>query len=636
MAKGARDVYFDTVKALERRAAALEHIALFARSSAKLESVLSEILESVMELVGADAGTVFLANPATGQFDFAAARWVSLSPAESADREKALKASPVKLNEGVVGQVFQNREPVTVPDVTKSAVFRKDVADAARYEIRNLLAVPLQLDETPLGVLELFNKTPKGVFASSDLELAVSLAHLTALVIDLHRQRAAVAKSVPAPAPKAVEPEAPKPNPAAAAELQEARRAVRDAQAQLDETRKLLDAALQVQDQNTRRVKDLGDENERLKAMAEAATPPQQMTRLLKSVEPFAFTLSADRVLKNFMELAARLVNAQAVQVFLWDARTERLALAASTAVAAGKGVSLAFKKGEGIAGAVAESLEILRVTDVTKEDRFSKTIDEAPGILTRTLLVAPLAAQGRLLGVIELINKRNSGSFLEEDVVGLGGLALMGSAALEKTLLHRDLLDAHRSVLGLVADLIETRTALDQGRHERIRALSHVLAETLGFREQELRELEWAALLFNIGLATLPAELITKKADLTAAERDALSKVSRVSAAVLNPVPALSEAARLVKHVTERWDGLGDPDRLSAGEIPYGSRVLAVVDAFDALINGGGGRKVLPPDVALKELESGAGKLFDPACVESFARLYKSGRLKNALNRPK
>ncbi|HNG44511.1 MAG TPA: HD domain-containing phosphohydrolase, partial [Elusimicrobiota bacterium] len=118
--------------------------------------------------------------------------------------------------------------------------------------------------------------------------------------------------------------------------------------------------------------------------------------------------------------------------------------------------------------------------------------------------------------------------------------------------------------------------------------------------------------------------------------EREALSKVSRVSAAVLNPVPALAEAARLVKHVTERWDGLGDPDRLSAGGIPYGSRVLAVVDAFDALTTGAGGRKTLPPDVALKELESGAGKLFDPACVESFARLYKSGRFKAALNRPK
>ena len=635
MAKGARDVYFDTVKALERRAAALEHIALYARSPAKLEAVLSEILESAMELVGADAGTVYLANPATGQFDFAAARWASLSAAESADREKSLKAAPVKLNEGIVGQVFQNREPVTVPDVTKSAVFRKDVADVAHYEIRNLLAVPLQLDETPLGVLELFNKTPKGVFASSDLELAVSLAHLTALVIDLHRQRAA-AKALPTPATKPVEPETPKTNPAAAAELQEARRAVRDAQAQLAETRKLLDAALQVQEQNTRRVKDLGDENERLKAMADAATPPQQMTRLLKSVEPFAFTLSLDRVLKNFMELSARLVNAQAVQVFLWDARAERLSLAASTAAAAGKGVSLAFKKGEGVAGAVAESLEILRVTDVTKEDRFSKSIDEAPGILTRSLLVAPLAAQGRLLGVIELINKKNGGSFLEEDVVGLGGLALMGSAALEKTLLHRELVDAHRSVLGIVADLIETRTALDQGRHERIRALSQALAENLGFREAELRDLDWAALLFNIGLATLPADLTTKKSDLTPAEREALSKVSRVSAAVLNPVPALAEAARLVKHVTERWDGLGDPDRLSAGGIPYGSRVLAVVDAFDALTTGAGGRKTLPPDVALKELESGAGKLFDPACVESFARLYKSGRFKAALNRPK
>jgi hypothetical protein len=107
-------------------------------------------------------------------------------------------------------------------------------------------------------------------------------------------------------------------------ELVEARRLARDAQAQLRETQILLETAMQAKDQSARRVQTLTEELEQVKSLAEAATPPQQILRLLHSVEPFAFTLSLETVLKNFAELSARLVNAQALQLFLWG-RTQGL-----------------------------------------------------------------------------------------------------------------------------------------------------------------------------------------------------------------------------------------------------------------------------------------------------------------------
>jgi HD-GYP domain-containing protein (c-di-GMP phosphodiesterase class II) len=305
-----------------------------------------------------------------------------------------------------------------------------------------------------------------------------------------------------------------------------------------------------------------------------------------------------------------------------------------STVPLSGKGMALPFRKGEGVAGAVADTKEVIRVTDVTREDRFSKTIDEAPGILTRTLLAAPLAAQGKLLGVIEAINKKSGGSFLEEDIVGLGGLAMMGGAALEKTLQYKDSLETHRAVLGLVADVIDARSTLELGRHERVRRMTLLLGEALGLKENELRDAEWGALLYTIARVTLPAELAMKKSDLTPVERDAWVNVSRLSSDVLASLPMLADAARVVRHVYERWDGQGYPDRLSTGEIPYGARLLAVVNAFDTLLNGGAGAKALPPEVALKEIEAAGGKMFDPACVEAFARLWRAGRFKNVMGR--
>lgn len=633
MTRSRTDIYFETVKALERRAAALQKITLNARSADPLEAVLLSALKQILEVVGADAGTLLLANNDTGVFDIPAAHWSSLTGSDAGARDKAIKALQVKLTEGIVGQVFQTREPASLPDVSKNAVFRKDLAAALNYDVQNLLAVPLQAEDEPIGVLELFNKKPKGVFSAVDMEMAVALGAQVALLIELARKRVLppAAKPVPPPPP----PPPPPPAPAVdSTELQDARRSARDAQAQTAEVRKLLDAALQVQEQNVKRLKELSEENDRLKSLNEAATPPQQMMRLLKSVEPFAFTVSHEKALKNFMELAARLLGAQAVQVFLWDARTERLSLAMTTATAVGKGMALPFRKGEGVAGAAAESKEVIRVTDVARDDRFSKTIDEPPGMLARTLLVAPLVAQGKLLGVIEAVNKKSGGSFLEEDIVGLGGLAMMGGAALEKTLQFREALETHRTVLGLVADVIDARATTDLGRHERVRKMVALLGETLGLKENELRDAEWGALLYSIGRVTLPPDLALKKGELTPAERDTWTQVPRQSAEVLASVPPLTEAARVVRHVFERWDGQGSPDRLSTGEIPYGSRLLAVVNAFDGLMNGGAGAKALPPEVALKEIEGAAGKMFDPACVEAFARLWRAGRFKLAMAR--
>jgi len=620
VASGARDIYFDSVKALERRVVSLQQILWYARSSAKVDSILLEILGKVMDWVGADAGALFLANPGTGMFELAAAHWASFSAGESVERRKALQAVPVKLNEGIVGQVYQACEPVSLPDVSKSAVFRTDAADAAQYEIRNLLAVPLALEEGPIGVLELFNKQPKGVFSSADMELALGLAGQIALVVDIHRQRAQAGKAVsekPEPVRDAAKSAAP-PGAQIAGDLQDARRSTRDAQAQAEETRKLLASALQVQDKNAQILRDLTEENERLKPLAEAATPPQRMVRLLKSVEPFAFTLSLEKALKSFLELSARLLDGQAAQVFLWDPGVERLALAASTSPA-GKGLALAFKKGEGAAGAAAQSQETVRVDDAAKDNRFSKTIDESPGTLTRTLVAAPLTVDGRLLGVLEVLNKKEGGVFTEADATGLEGLALLGAAAIDKTLEHRRLLETHRSALGLVADFIETHDAGGGGRHDRLRQLALLLGAALGLKEKELRDTEWGALLFGIGWVAL-----------SSTEREALNDVPCLSAEVLGPLPALAEAACVVRHTHERWDGQGRPDRLSGAGIPYGSRILAVVEAFDALTTGFGGGKTFPPDVALKELETGAGKFFDPACVDAFVRLHRAGRLKH------
>lgn len=622
---GAREILFDSVKALERQTAGLHILSPFACSPAPKEHILYEILGKVLELVGADAGSIILADEAGGVFDFVTLRWTNLPALQITARVKALRLFRVPLTEGIVGQVYQSREPVILPDVSKSHTFRKDMADAVNYVVRTLLAVPIQTESHRVGVLELFNKIPRGTFSAQDMELAVGLAHQIALVLDVLHLRAS---SSPGGTPL---PPASPPPPAGISpeELMEARRIAREAQAQWRETQTLLEAAVQAKDQSARRVQSLTEELEQAKSLAEAATPPEKMLRLLHSVEPIAFTLSLETVLKNFAGLSSRLVNAQALQLFLWDEPKACFTLGYSTeSPALGKTVPSPFKKGEGLAGYAGDRMELVRIEDVTRDDHFSKSIDEVPGTLSRSILAAPLAVNGRLVGVVEAINRKDGRPFSADDGGALAGLALLGAAAVDKVLTHQNMENAFRAVLAAVADLIETRETSVRGRADRFRRTVLAAVEGFDMTPQDRRDVEWAALLFNVGKVVLPAEVVFKPGDLLPKDKELLMSVPRLSSEILAPVPLLAGAARIVRHVNERWDGQGGPDKWAGDQIPLGSRVIALLDVFEGLTAGTPGRRALPTDVALKEIEACAGKQFDPACVNLLLRLVREGKV--------
>ena len=622
---GAREILFDSVKALERHTAGLHILSPYASSTAPKEHILYEILGKVMELVGADAGSIILADEAAGIFNFVTLRWTNLPALQITAKEKAIRLFRVPLTEGIVGQVYQSREPVILPDVSKSQTFRKDMADAVNYTVHHLLAVPIQTETRRVGVLELFNKVPRGTFSAQDMELAVGLAHHIALILEVLHVRETSVSAAPAVPPTAPPPASPPPVSVSNEELMEARRVARDAQAQLKESQVLLETAMQAREQSAQRVQSLTEELEKVKSQAAAATPPEQMMRLLHSVEPFAFTLSLDSVLKNFGELSARVVNAQALQVFVWDNARDCFSLGFSTVTPWG---AISFKKGEGVAGHAADRMELIQIEDVTRDDHFSKTIDEVPGILSRSILAAPLVANGRLLGVLEAINRKDGRPFVPEDGVALAGLALLGAAAVDKALTHQNLESNARAVLAAISDLIETREPGERGRAERLRWNVSLLSEGLGMNAEDRRDLEWATLLFNAGKIILPSDVLFKPGDLVPKDRELLMSVPRLSSDLLAPVPLLAGMARMVRHVNERWDGQGAPDKLAGEKIPLGSRVIAVVDAYDGLTVGVRGRRALPTDVALKEMETCAGKQFDPACVDLLKRLVRGGKI--------
>ncbi len=136
----------------------------------------------------------------------------------------------------------------------------------------------------------------------------------------------------------------------------------------------------------------------------------------------------------------------------------------------------------------------------------------------------------------------------------------------------------------------------------------------------EELDALVRAAELHDIGKIAIPDRILHKPGPLDAAEWDLMQRHTAIGERILSIAPAMAPVAAIVRSSHERWDGGGYPDELEGDEIPLGSRIIFVCDAFEAMIETRSYRDPRTPDEALAELRRYAGTQFDPHVVELFA----------------
>jgi HD-GYP domain-containing protein (c-di-GMP phosphodiesterase class II) len=139
------------------------------------------------------------------------------------------------------------------------------------------------------------------------------------------------------------------------------------------------------------------------------------------------------------------------------------------------------------------------------------------------------------------------------------------------------------------------------------------------------LEDLRFGAIFHDIGKIAVPDEILRKPEPLTPDEARLMEQHTIVGAEILAPIPSLANARELVLRSHERWDGQGYPDGLASDQIPLGARVIAVVDAWDAMVSDRPYRDALTLDIARAELEAGAGSQFDPNVVRAFLALARS-----------
>lgn len=192
----------------------------------------------------------------------------------------------------------------------------------------------------------------------------------------------------------------------------------------------------------------------------------------------------------------------------------------------------------------------------------------------------------------------------------------------------------AYLDSLVTLANAIESRSPQMSGHIEHISEISVLVAGALGWPEKKQTELRFAAILHDIGKIHIPATILFKPGRLTDQEWELVRQHPATGAVMLKDVPYLVECIPAVLHHHERWDGRGYPDGLAENEIPEGARILAVVDALDAMLTERPFASRRSLEAACAEISELSGRYYDPAIVEIVQKLQNTGQIQAVLDR--
>lgn len=186
---------------------------------------------------------------------------------------------------------------------------------------------------------------------------------------------------------------------------------------------------------------------------------------------------------------------------------------------------------------------------------------------------------------------------------------------------------EQQRIVFGSVKSLVtllDTRIPNEYTHSPYFSRLVVAIGNELRLDEKQIQSLRYASFLHDTGKVDIPLEILTKTTKLTKQEYNIIKKHPLKGAQILRPLQILKPVIPIIMHHHERYDGTGYPSRLKKRQIPEGARIMAVADAFEAMVYGRPYRERKDIDSAIKEIRKKSGTQFDPKVVEAFLRVIK------------
>lgn len=352
----------------------------------------------------------------------------------------------------------------------------------------------------------------------------------------------------------------------------------------------------------------------------------QELTRLYELVRPRAIALSTvhtiHRLISSTLDLkelfpriarlSLQVLKAERVRICMIDQGTEKL----------GCVTSVDYRK----------SSDIFKLnTDPTPLEK--KVAHTGRSIYKNNFLSVPLVDE-EICGVITARDKIGVDNFTIFDREILTTLAEQSVIAIRNAQLYKeqeDLTAGTIKSLGYLLDAKFPRLYTHTGLFE---DLMLELGREIGVTKKELKILQYSALMPDLGKLVIPTETLQKKKGLSGKERKMLKTHTVKGIEVLKYLDVLKPVIPIILHHHEKYNGTGYPDKLKGNKIPLGARIMAIVDAFEAMVCYRPYREPMPFRMVVSEIRRQSEKQFDPDIVNVLVLLAKDGRLEQLMRK--
>jgi len=333
-----------------------------------------------------------------------------------------------------------------------------------------------------------------------------------------------------------------------------------------------------------------------------------------------------DRLAKLIVINATRLLRTEIGSLMLVDKETNMLEIVAARGLPEELVKNVHIPIGKGIAGKVAEEGEPILCENIETDKRFSRQSNDK--YTSKSFVSVPLKVQNRVIGVLNINNKESKQKFDEKDLRLLTILAEQSARTIENAELYKHMQDTYLGTIQTLARAIDAKDPYTKGHSDRVTRYAVKIAREMNLSESTIRNIEYSALIHDIGKIGIQESILTKKGGLSGTEYEIVKMHPLIGESIITPVKFLNGIAPLILYHHERFDGKGYLEGLRGEAIPLGARIISVADAFDAMTSDRPYRKALTRKKAREELEKESGKRFDPQVIEAFLRLLDRGEL--------
>jgi HD-GYP domain-containing protein (c-di-GMP phosphodiesterase class II) len=307
---------------------------------------------------------------------------------------------------------------------------------------------------------------------------------------------------------------------------------------------------------------------------------------------------------------------------FAWIAVTHKAATGSATGAAVSMIVAGTLPCPREEFGEIAEQL----LSETTADDWTSRLeCHEHPAAarLGSQLVAEPVMAGGDVVGLILAGNKVGE----DFEVTSIETQLLDAAADYLGAFLHNVQMyeEQRRLFMGSIRALaaaIDAKDRYTRGHSERVALMGSRLAAASGMSDEQVERIRIAGLMHDVGKIGVREAVLRKPGRLTGEEFDEIKRHPVIGHTILKDITALEDVLPGVLYHHERWDGRGYPEGLGGENIPLFGRILAVVDAFDAMSSNRAYRSAIPRDAVRREIADGAGTQFDPELSRLFLTL--------------